>query len=507
MRRKPAVTVVIVVAMVLSSTIAFVAVVPQPAAAQSWDIEVVNDDDRGEGAVALALDEDGDPHVVYFADGDLMHSGFDGRGWSRETIAAGSASDRVGTLDYAIDRGDAGRVSFYDEEAEILRYAVFNGRFWDVSTVDDGNGEVAGQQNSLAIEDSGRPHIAYFGQGGAKYVASSRTGWRGTWVQPDLGVTKFGYGGISNDVASDGTPHVTYYNSRNNELEYARWNGRSWVHEEIDSGTIAGVYVDMVLDEDDNAHLVYTALENLPDGDRRYWLNYARWTGSGWDISTIDSEGGHFPSIALDADGDPHVSYRLSGGLSADELRYARFEDGEWTSERVDTGQTIFDTSIAVDGDGAVHIGYVDYDEINHATRLDFSVPIGLCVVCHSGIGSWLAGDEDVMVHVTPPDDVGNESYYFLSLEDGEVAEFERVGSPGERDHTLNVHTDGRTAFDIATADDDDRLPAVQSAYNDERIEVEPVGIGNRVKYGVVGVSVRIYSFSRSVVDRVTGVF
>ena len=40
-------------------------------------------------------------------------------------------------------------------------------------------------------------------------------------------------------------------------------------------------------------------------------LKYARWTGSAWEIQTVDSQGdwGEHSSLALDADGRPHISY------------------------------------------------------------------------------------------------------------------------------------------------------------------------------------------------------
>jgi hypothetical protein len=55
--------------------------------------------------------------------------------------------------------------------------------------------------------------------------------------------------------------------------------------------------------------------------------------------------------------------------------------------------------------------------------------------------------------------------------------------------------------FEISTADD--HLPVVQSAYADGRIKVQPVGIGNSIKYGVVGFAVDVYTAGQNPVQGV----
>ena len=69
------------------------------------------------------------------------------------------------------------------------------------------------------------------------------------------------------------------------------------------------------MDSADSPHIGYR--ENYA-----YDLKYARWTGSAWDIQTVDSTGyvGVSPSLALDSAGNPHISYYDN---TNDDLKYA----------------------------------------------------------------------------------------------------------------------------------------------------------------------------------------
>ena len=80
-------------------------------------------------------------------------------------------------------------------------------------------------------------------------------------------------------------------------------------------------------------------------------LKYARWTGSDWQIETVDSEGGGSTSLALDADGWPHISYQDG---TNDDLKYARWTGSEWQIQTVDSEADInvgWYTSLALDTD------------------------------------------------------------------------------------------------------------------------------------------------------------
>jgi hypothetical protein len=112
-----------------------------------------------------------------------------------------------------------------------------------------------------------------------------------------------------------------------------------------------------------------------------YWnsthfaLKYASFNGSTWNIETVDTSGGD-TSIALDKDGNPHISYCKYSGPSVN-LKYAVFNGLTWDIETVDnTGSVGLETSIALDISGNPHISYEDLTNGRNLQHfLDFILP------------------------------------------------------------------------------------------------------------------------------------
>lgn len=144
-----------------------------------------------------------------------------------------------------------------------------------------------------------------------------------------------------------------------------------FVYESIDVTGRTGYNASLALDANGDPHVAYYDLSN-------HDLRYARRTGAGWVLETVDATGitGVTPSLAIDAFGDPHVAYYDSTGL---DLRYARkIRGGPWTVEVVaSAGNVGYGPSLVLDAAGVPRISY--YDVTNGDLRL-----------ASKATGSWL---------------------------------------------------------------------------------------------------------------------
>jgi hypothetical protein len=88
-----------------------------------------------------------------------------------------------------------------------------------------------------------------------------------------------------------------------------------------------------------------------------------------WTVEVVDSLGyvGKFPSIAIDADGFPHISYRNKDSEVNGSLKYAvKTASGAWLIEEPDTvGNVGRHTSLALDAGGLPHISYFDESNLD----------------------------------------------------------------------------------------------------------------------------------------------
>ncbi|MCZ6571977.1 MAG: S8 family serine peptidase, partial [Planctomycetota bacterium] len=147
----------------------------------------------------------------------------------------------------------------------------------------------------------------------------------GSWVIET--VDSFGLVGVYASIALDaaGDPHISYRDESNRGAKYARWTGSAWSIEAIPNplSTNTGFDTSLALDAIGNAHVTYRDILN---GN----LRYAKLSGSVWSIETADA-GGRGSSLALDANGFPHVAHNGTG------LKYVRWNGSQWITETVDS--------------------------------------------------------------------------------------------------------------------------------------------------------------------------
>ncbi len=225
-----------------------------------------------------------------------------------------------------------------------------SGQAWRIETINDN----ARDGGSLALDSCGYPHISYLRDNPAGYYDITYAHWTGSqWLIEKAADAEFG---DSAALALDGSasPHVAYIACNPNycAIRYARRTGDEWAVTDWD---IAGGVPSLAIDANGRPHASYRRSHQGVHSS----LEYAYWTGSGWLTETLDSGGGSFDysALKLDSDGHPHISY-----YGADDLRYAHWTGDEWTLHVIDnttyTGQY---TSLALDNDDHPHISYYDW--------------------------------------------------------------------------------------------------------------------------------------------------
>jgi len=201
---------------------------------------------------------------------------------------------------------------------------------------------------SLALDSSGRPHIAYTDKTNSNLCY---TRWNGTSWEIDTIVSVYYFGAYPSLVLdSSDDPHISYTTGPYGDLCYASWNGSSWELETVDS--CGSRFISLELDSSEYPHISYEdCIEQT--------LKYARWNGSSWEVETVDSIGltGRYTSLELDSSGNPHISYN---DALHDELRYAHWNGTSWEITAFPTpGNVQFQTSLALDSSDYPRITFV----------------------------------------------------------------------------------------------------------------------------------------------------
>lgn len=335
--------------------------------AQDWQLQTVDDlDDDWVGRwTSLALDRFDNPHISYtwiFESwpefySRLKYAQWTGNSWNRQVVVD-TGSIGWGTS-LALDSNDSPHISFNYiyyrsaiDQLRFLEYARWTGSNWQISIV-----SIHDSHLSLALDNGNLPHIAH-----SEYRKLSYSSWTGSeWSSQDVDAGGDGLG-EENSLALDrnGNPHISYWDETNGDLKYAYWTGSTWQVQSVDQTGNVGRYTSLALDSSDNPHISYYDVTN---GD----LKYARWISNSWQIQTIDVLGdvGQYTSLAIDSNGNPHISYY---DVTNGDLKYARWTGSSWEINTVDSVGDVGEyTSLKLDRNGNPHISY--HDVTNRALK------------------------------------------------------------------------------------------------------------------------------------------
>lgn len=211
---------------------------------------------------------------------------------------------------------------------------------------------VLGSVPVIAVDEENNPHIIFYETENQdlKYASYDGDSWQSETVDSKGNI------GDGHDLAidQDGNPHISYRDKTNGSVKYATKIGGSWKIETLDDPAGKGESVEcssIAIDSNGNPHIAY----NIQSKSEPY-IEYAWWSGSSWHRGTTGIEG-HWPNLALDSNDDPHIVFH--DDMKSRVFYAARLPLGKWRKREVDSSVSVEnDPRIVVDSVGFPHIAY-----------------------------------------------------------------------------------------------------------------------------------------------------
>jgi hypothetical protein len=288
---------------------------------------------------ALMFDPQGVLHFAYFDSGDgtikYATRTTDGNWSTVEEID--NSGDTVGTyLSMALDQRGRPAVAYFDVAHSDLKYSAFDGSQWNAQTVDSKNS--VGLYPSLIFDHDNDPAIAYYRKtsGDLKFATLKN----GTWVFTNLDTGDNSGRSPSLAMNSDGKLAVAYENSTRGWLRFIEQSGNTWVRSTIDPYTRGVSYVSLAYDQNDHANVSYY---DANPGDLKYGLL----DGNSWQTVKLATRGavGLYTQLTINSDDNPSIIYYdrrsnsvydVSGGFNHWSYNQLVLGGGKFISSAVD---------------------------------------------------------------------------------------------------------------------------------------------------------------------------
>jgi PKD repeat protein len=270
-----------------------------------------------------------------------------------------------------IDSSDNPRIAYLDDN--IVRYAKLSGATWQITDLPfsaSGNRTI-----DIALDASDNAHISYQDSNLVTYIFVNEK-WGSFWYRPMFSNGTFCCNDNHNSIAlnSSGTPYISFYDFVAHNLKYAEeitHSPSTWTNYTVDSNGLVGLNTSIAIDSSDNIHISYYDITNAD-------VKYATNASGSWVLSTIDSSGivGYSGiSLAMDSNDKAHVVYFDN---VYDDLKYTTNSSGTWTSSVVDSNISRFQNSlptveIAIDSSNNLHIIYYSQGSVKYASNISGS--------------------------------------------------------------------------------------------------------------------------------------
>lgn len=247
----------------------------------SWQLITIEDSGHDGWDNSIVVDNDGNWHTVAIEPSQFgLQNGaeYSTSAYSDpgvvEVVPGGATVYEFATSIDITETGIVG-VTYYASSSQDLIYAERSAGEdgnWTPETVDsDGN---TGRYSALVFDENDNPHIAYFVAGEQPESGIIRYSWRddsGEWQSEDVAevdnVVEGSNPGTARKITSiafdsQGALHLAYTN--NEEIVYATRDDSAWTSQTVtnaeEQGGRLGSLIEMALDSNDTAHIVYYVL-------------------------------------------------------------------------------------------------------------------------------------------------------------------------------------------------------------------------------------------------------
>ena len=390
-----------------------------------WTTQVVESQYISGEYCSIAIDSLNTPHIAYYKrgftpnKGILRHAYKSGGVWVTETVDDRGDGIYVGQYtSIFVDSLDNIHISYYNATSTTIVYATNLGGVWNSPIT---AASPAGGYNSLIVDTSGIAHIVYYYNGTLRYA--NNTGGVFSTQLVDNSASVGTYNSLTID--SLGRLHTSYYDATNAKLKYAmRLTSGTWTNfKYIDTSGSVGQYPSIHLDTLHRPHVCY--YDAFFGGD----LKYAYRENGLWNVSTIDNGGvsnyavGRYCNIKTDSANKVHISHI---DASRGNIKYITNLSGSWVSENPDNINTVgqYQTSIAVDLSGFIHISYYDSangGELRYSNNRDgYWSPLVVDDggVANANVGQYnsIAVDSNGYVHISYYDATNRDLKYATNV-------------------------------------------------------------------------------------------
>lgn len=191
-----------------------------------------------DGNTSIALFDNGFPAIAYYGDTDVKFISWDGSNWNGEVIEAECGGS---TVSLAINDIDQPLIA-YSSIMGFLKIAEWDGSQWNITIVDSG-GDFFSEGISLALDNSGNPHIACRKNDNLYYYYFDGSQWNSEAIDSGLFSTLCS---ASITMDDNGYPHIAYnaLDGTTSTIVYLHNDGSGWTREELAPGSSASIIID-----------------------------------------------------------------------------------------------------------------------------------------------------------------------------------------------------------------------------------------------------------------------